>query len=216
MLPELSQITQKNILKIQRELSEQGGAIFIAKQGCRSWRDNIYDANFYYFAHPHILEPNGNPDMPDSYGLVTCRDIDDLSNNREYSLIRREKSGDPAFDLCLGLFEKKKIGSYEFRIEPSGLTYRRPFIPEIGMALHIPDEKLVEPAFRQGITTMVNLIDQSTSKHKRVPTGIGREEIESLVEYMVYDLKTKEIFEKNLKAGQTADNIYFGTSQFST
>lgn len=214
MLPEILQITQKNILEIQRELSEQGGAMFIAGKGCRSWGDHICDANLYYFAHPHISDPEGNPNISDSYGLVTCEDIDNLGNNREYSLIRREKFRDPTFDLCLQLFEKKKIGSYEFRIEPSGLTYRRPFIPEIGMALHIPDEKFVEPAFRQGITAMVNLIDQSTHKHRGVPTGIGREEIESIVEYMVHDLKTKQIFEKNLKAGQIADNIYFGTSQF--
>ncbi|MDP3052456.1 MAG: hypothetical protein Q8N22_00675 [bacterium] len=191
-------VNQENLESIAKELTNKKGHILIAEPGHGSFENNVIDAHLSFYGQP-LTEK-------DKYG--DCMYVERGERKDRNYLLRPkpQPSNNPLWNSCRDSFERLAIGPYEFSINLQS-TVGRGLFTEKGITLYIPKDTPLKPAFRYGLSHIVEQINATNKKEKNKQFLIKETDIEKIVDYAIEDLKTNKIFSKNVSAGVMADQV---------
>lgn len=195
-------ITPENLRITSERLSRNEGRILIAQPGPGSYRNEIRDVYLHLFAHPLI-------DVGRNF-LYTQRGSEkrgeeswqtNWEDDREYLLrLRPQRSEDSVTNFCRELFDRLRIGDYEFHIGFQSMVGCGIF-PENGLSMHIlPGEENLRQAMVYGLKHVVN---QMPEQNRTFLLNAA----EQIVDYAINDFKDNKTFKANVSAGMEADMI---------
>jgi len=188
-------INYKNRGEVSRNLNSKSGWILIAEMGFST------EIDLYLLRNPKIGGDyvNSNRKM----------------DGRDYSLRIRNQSNDQMWEKAYGLFETRKLGEWDFQINPqcsSCMNYLFPvnrdpkecLIKPIGRTVFIPKSRnsSLYEAFGEQFLWLSKRFYELNEEKCKFP---GEEQINDTINYILQDLKSDEVVRRNYKAGIEAD-----------
>jgi hypothetical protein len=193
------EVTTANIPEVKEELKKSDGRLLIYSPETFSIPKGVLtgEARFDLFANALICDRNA----------ITVRGDSRHNGSREYVLRKRRVSDDKFWESAYEMFEILKLGKgYSFEIHCQSVVYRG-LLEGQNRAWYIPQHAdLEEKALREAIGAFIEQINVKVGQSE---TGLGKLELEKMVQYAVDDLRTGKILEHNIQAGQDAD-VMFG------
>ena len=195
----------QNYKAIKRALRSDEGRILIGRPGYRSFREMVFDATILLYDHPRIekdsrgfaLSTNRGSKIVEGQSWQTG-----WENDREYILRQLTPAPDAATAIGRSMFESLPCGeNWEFRISFPDAVYFGLDL-ENSAILYIPRTSDIEPALRFALCYMVERINTSAKENAIAPARV-----EEMIVYAVNDLRTGEVFGRNVQAGLDADAL---------
>jgi hypothetical protein len=203
MSDELVKVTEENFDEVVARFKD-GGAFFTAGHyPIASFKD---DASFTIIGD---ADPRNEEVMGYQFNTTHGSDF-----NRGHSLKpRRDQTPNPRSryaaetTAALASFQRLEVGGYDFEIEGGEWGLGGGFFNNESVVYvpYVPEGKLLEEAFRQGINLMVGKIDARLEEKWGHTSGLTGQHVEPMVEYAMRDFDTGRIFQANRQAGLAAD-----------
>jgi hypothetical protein len=200
-------VNRRNRGEIASRLERGQGCILIGSPGYDSNDIEIVDACLQLFDHP-VIKGRFLDSQRGSIGEGENARQTGWEKDREYLLRRvREPSQDPAVNVGRSFFEAKSVGKlFEFRIGFQEVA-ERSILDEDDVTIFVPRNKSRRPAFLHLLTLFVDKINRHLVATGESDSVIDEDAIAEIVEYILRDLETGEVFRRNVQAGQKADAI---------
>jgi len=197
MAEDYIKITRKNLGEIAEKLKEKAGRVIFSGPDIFGFGEK---AELSLYDHPLIEEDNWFYTSRGSKKNKGRKLATRWENDRSYSLRPiPEPTGDAAWNICRDLAEKLVLGKYQFEIGFQS-TVGGTLFAENKLALFIPRENSLEPAFYHALSHAAKLIN---NKKKT----ISEEHVKLMLDYVMQDLNDKKVFRKNVSAGMEADSV---------
>ncbi len=190
-------ITSKNLTEIKKALDLKKGKLLLYEPDLayrlssrKTERVFMGSAHFHLFGNARII----------SSQFISASSFNH-KESREYTLRQRIPSDDLSWEVAYSFFNSLNLpNNYVFQIYGQ-VMIGCPLFYERGRSLYIPNGKSLENALEDTLTVFVNEVNKENQ------TGLGKKEINLILEYAIEDLKTGKILEHNLKAGKAADAV---------
>jgi hypothetical protein len=200
-------VSRQNMAMIARRLARGDGCILIGRRGYDSTAHAIVDARFDLFEHP-VIKGRFLDSQRGSIGEGDHARQTGWEKDREYLLRRlRKPSRDPATSVARSLFETKPVGKlFEFKIGFQEVA-ERSFLDDGDVTIFVPRNKSRRPALLRLLKMFVYRINYRLITTGESDSVISKDAVSMIVEYIIRDLETGEVFRRNVQAGQDSDAL---------